>query len=80
MTQLQKVIEAESNLSQEDKEEAFKQLQSLAEAGKNTEENQQTAKGVIRFFRGLFIELLKTAKLIEQWEKLLPAIADFFGF
>ena len=80
LTQLQEAIEAESNLSQEDKEEAFKQLQSLAEAGKNPEGNQQTAKGVIRFFRGLFIELPKTAKLIEQWENLLPAIADFFGF
>lgn len=67
-------------MSQEDKEEAFKQLQSLAKAGKNPEGKQQTAKGVIRFFRGLFIELPKTAKLIEQWENLLPAIADFFGF
>lgn len=32
LTQLQAAIEAESNLSQEDKEEALKQLQSLAKA------------------------------------------------
>ncbi|NEQ38443.1 MAG: hypothetical protein F6K40_20095 [Okeania sp. SIO3I5] len=80
LTQLQKAIEAESNLSQEDKEEALKKLQSLAEAGKNPQGNQQKAKGAIRFLKGLFIELPKTAKLIEQWKKLLPAIASFFGF
>ncbi|MGB3513760.1 MAG: hypothetical protein WBA93_32045 [Microcoleaceae cyanobacterium] len=80
LTQLQKAIEAESNLSQEDKEEALKKLESLAEAGKNPQGNQQKAKGVIRFFKGLFTELPKTAKLIEQWEKLLPTIAGFFGF
>ncbi len=80
LTQLQAAIEANSNLTQEDKEEALKQLQSLAEAGKNPQGNQQIAKGVIRFFKGLFTELPKTAKLIEQWEKLLPAIARFFGF
>ena len=80
LTQLQKAIEAESNLTQEDKEEALKQLQSLAKAGKNPQGNQQIAKGVIRFFKGLFTKLPKTAKLIEQWEKLLPAIASFFGF
>ncbi|MGD1712419.1 hypothetical protein [Dapis sp. BLCC M172] len=80
LTLLQKAIEADSNLTQEDKEEALKQLQSLAEAGKNPQGNQQIAKGVIRFFKGLFTELPKTAKLIEQWEKLLPAIASFFGF
>ncbi|NEO54843.1 MAG: hypothetical protein F6K54_18210 [Okeania sp. SIO3B5] len=80
LTQLQKAIEAESNLNQEDKEEALKELKNLAEAGKNPQENKQRAKGVIRFFKGLFTELPKTAKLIEQWEKLLPAIASFFGF
>lgn len=80
LTQLQAAIEADSNLSQEDKEEALKQLQNLAEAGKNPQGNQQKAKGVIRFFKGLFTELPKTAKLIEQWEKLLPTIAGFFGF
>ena len=80
LTQLQKAIEAESNLSQEDKEEALKKLQSLAEAGKNPQGNQQKAKGAIRFFKGLFTELPKTAKLIEQWKNLLPAIASFFGF
>ncbi|NEQ73167.1 MAG: hypothetical protein F6K23_08820 [Okeania sp. SIO2C9] len=80
LTQLQAAIEAESNLSQEDKEEALKKLQSLAEAGKNPQENQQKAKGVIRFFKGLFTELPKTAKLIQEWKKLLPAIASFFGF
>lgn len=80
LTQLQAAIEAESNLSQEDKKEALKQLQSLAEAGKNPQGNKQIAKGVIRFFKGLFTELPKTAKLIDQWEKLLPAIAGFFGF
>ena len=80
LTQLQKAIEAESNLSQEDKEEALNKLQSLAEAGKNPQENKQKAKGVIRFFKGLFTELPKTAKLIQQWEELLPKIASFFGF
>ncbi len=67
-------------MSQEDKEEALKQLQNLAEAGKNPQGNQQIAKGVVRFLKGLLTELPKTAKLIKEWEKLLPAIASFFGF
>ncbi len=80
LTQLQKAIEADSNLSQGAKEKALKELQSLAEAGKNPQDNKQIAKGVIGFFQSLFTELPKTAKLIQQWEKLLPAIASFFGF
>ncbi|NEP80191.1 MAG: hypothetical protein F6K39_19700 [Okeania sp. SIO3B3] len=80
LTQLQAAIEADSNLTKEDKEGALKELQNLAEAGKNPQENKQRAKGVVRFFKGLFTELPKTAKLIKDWEKLLPAIASFFGF
>ncbi len=80
LTQLQEAIEADSNLTQKYKEKALKQLQNLAEAGKNPQVNQQIAEQAIIFLKGLFTELPKTAKLIEQWEKLLPAIASFFGF
>lgn len=80
LTQLQAAIEADSNLSQKYKEKALKQLQSLEEAGKNPQGNQEIAEKAIIFLKGLFTELPKTAKLIEQWEKLLPAIASFFGF
>ncbi|NET43750.1 hypothetical protein [Okeania sp. SIO2B3] len=80
LTQLQKAIEADSNLTQKYKEKALKQLQSLAEAGKNPQGNQEIAEKAIIFLKGLFTGIPKTAKLIEQWEKLLPAIASFFGF
>ena len=80
LTQLQKAIEADSNLSQATKEKTLKEVQSLAEAAKNPQENKQIAKGVIGFFQNLFTELPKTAKLIQEWKKLLPAIASFFGF
>ncbi|NES03214.1 MAG: hypothetical protein F6K22_10345 [Okeania sp. SIO2F4] len=80
LTQLQEAIEADSNLTQKYKEKALKQLQNLAEAGKNSQVNQQIAEQAIIFLKGLFTGIPKTAKLIEQWEKLLPAIASFFGF
>ena len=67
-------------MSKNFKEKALKQLQNLAEAGKNPQGNKQIAETAIIFLKGLFTELPKTAKLIEQWKNLLPAIASFFGF
>ena len=76
LTQLQAAIEADTNLSDADKADALKQLQVLAEAGKKPQEkeNQQQAKGAIRFLRGLVAELPTATALVEGFNKLIPEI------
>ena len=76
ITQLKALIEADTNLSDVDKADTLKQLQVLAEAGKQPQEkeNQQQAKGAIRFLRGLVAELPTATALVEGFNKLIPAI------
>jgi uncharacterized protein YjbI with pentapeptide repeats len=81
LTQLQEAISQSSELSDEDKADALSQVQNLAEAGKNPQEatKQKTAKTAITMLKGLFIGLPTVAKLVEEANKLLPAIAKLFG-
>jgi hypothetical protein len=81
LTQLQEAISQSSDLPDEDKAEALTQVQTLAEAGKNPQEptKQKTAKTAITMLKGLFIGLPTVAKLVEEANKLLPAIAKLFG-
>lgn len=76
LTQLQATIEADTNLSDADKADALKQLQILAEAGKQPQEKekQQQAKGAIRFLRGLAAELPTATALVEGFNNFIPAI------
>ncbi len=82
LTQLQAAIEAESSLSKEDKEEALKQVKTLAEAGQNPQEGamQKMAKDALRFLKGLLTELPTAVALVEKCKELLPTIAGLFGF
>jgi uncharacterized protein YjbI with pentapeptide repeats len=81
LTQLQTAIEADTNLSEEDKAEALEQLKALAEAGKNPQEGamQKTAKTAMKILKGTIISLPSAASLVEACNKLLPAIASLLG-
>jgi hypothetical protein len=78
LTQLHEAIKSSSDISDADKNEALKQLETLAKAP-NTPNQQQTAKTVVRFFKGLASELPTATKLVTECNKLLPAIASWFG-
>jgi len=81
LKQLQAVIEADPDLSQEDKAEALEQVKVLAEAGQNPQEGgkQKAAKKAMRMIKGIITELPTAAKLVEECGKLLPTIAQIFA-
>jgi len=77
--QLQAVIEAETNLSDEDKVEALEQVKTLAEAGQKPEDGilQKSAKTAMKILKGTISNLPDAAKLAEAGVKLLPLISGF---
>ncbi|MBD2438768.1 pentapeptide repeat-containing protein [Nostoc sp. FACHB-110] len=81
LAQLQKAIEAEPNLSSEDKAEALEQLKTLAEAGKNPHDStlQRAAKTALKILKGTISGLSEVAELVPQCAKLLPAIASLLS-
>jgi hypothetical protein len=81
LTELQPAIEAETNLSDEDKAEALEQVKALAEAGKNPQEasTQKSAKTAMKILKGTVASLPSVATLAEACTKLLPLIAKFLG-
>ncbi|MDZ8189713.1 MAG: pentapeptide repeat-containing protein [Nostoc sp. ChiSLP02] len=81
LTQLQVAIEADTNLSKEDKAEALEQVKALAEAGKNSQEGgmQKAAKTAIKILKGTIAGLPSATKLVEECSKLLPLISNFLG-
>ncbi|MBG1260768.1 pentapeptide repeat-containing protein [Nostoc commune] len=81
LTQLQTAIEADTNLSKEDKAEALEQVKALAEAGKNPKEGamQKAAKTAIKILKGTISSLPSAAKLVEDCSNLLPLISNFLG-
>ncbi|BAY24481.1 pentapeptide repeat-containing protein [Calothrix sp. NIES-2100] len=81
LTQLQEEISQSSELSDEDKAEALEQVQTLAEAAKNPQENgsKKTAKTAITMLKGIFTGLPAVASLVEAGNKLLPLISKLFG-
>ncbi len=78
LTELQTAIEAETNLSDEDKAEALEQVKALAEVGKNPQEStmQKTGKTAMKILKGTIAGLPSAATLVEACSKLLPAIAS----
>jgi hypothetical protein len=78
LTQLQAAIEAETNLSDEDKAEALEQVKALAEVGKNPQEGtmQKAGKTAMKILKGTIAGLPSAATLVEACSKLLPAIAS----
>ena len=77
--QLQAVIEAETNLSDEDKVEALEQVKTLADAGQKPEDGilQKSAKTALKILKGTVSSLPDAAKLAEAGAKLLPLISGF---
>lgn len=81
LKQLEETIKAETNLSEEDKNEALEQLKTLAEAGQNPKEKtlQKAAKTAIKILKGTISNLPSAAILVETCSKILPQISQFLG-
>ena len=77
LTVIQRAIEAETALTDEDRIEALEQVQSLAVSGKNPQDPllQKTAKVSIKILRGTVASLPDTSKLVEVCAKVLPLVA-----
>ena len=78
LTELQTAIEAETDLSDDDKAEALEQVKTLAEVGKNPQEStmQKAGKTAMKILKGTIAGLPSAATLVEACSKLLPAIAS----
>ena len=81
LTELQAAIEADTNLSDEDKAEALEQVKAIAEAGQKPEDGtmQKMVKSAIKLLKGTVADLPTTVQLVEVCGKVLPTIATFFG-
>jgi uncharacterized protein YjbI with pentapeptide repeats len=79
LTQLQNAINEEENLDPEDKAEALTQVQTLAEAGKDPQNNQKLAKRATTMLRGIIAGLPSAAMLVQEASTLIPMIAGLFG-
>jgi hypothetical protein len=81
LKQLQAAIEAETNLTPDDKAEALEQVKTLAEAGQKPKEGamQKSAKTALTMLRGITSVIPSTASLVEACSKLLPLITQIFG-
>jgi uncharacterized protein YjbI with pentapeptide repeats len=77
LLQLQALIEAETELPNEDKVEALEQVKILAEVGGKPEDSnlQKAGKTAIKILKGTFSGLSETTKLVSECAKLLPAIS-----
>jgi len=77
LTELQTAIEAETDLSDDDKAEALEQVKTLAEVGKNPQEStmQKAGKTAMKILKGTIAGLPSAATLVEACSKLLPMIA-----
>ena len=78
LTELQTAIEAETDLSDDDKAEALEQVKALAEVGQNPQEStmQKAGKTAMTILKGTIASLPSAATLVEACSKLLPAIAS----
>lgn len=79
LIQLQAAIETEPHLQAKEKVEALEQLEVLAEAGKNPQDEvtQKLAKSATKILNEIVANLPSDAKLVESCEELLPAITKF---
>lgn len=82
LTQLQEAIEAEQNLSEDDKQDALEQVKELAEAAQNPNdaEMKNKAKKADRMLGRIISAVPQATKLLEFCNYLLPLITKVFGF
>jgi hypothetical protein len=76
LTIIQRTIEEDTALTDEDKVEALEQVQSLAVAGKNPQDSslQKTAKLAIKILKGTIVSLPDTSNLVEVCAEVLPLV------
>jgi uncharacterized protein YjbI with pentapeptide repeats len=81
LEQLHQAIENAEELKPEDKAEALKQVQALAEAGKDPAEPEKKngAKSAIRWLKGMLTELAEPSAIVQLCKHVLPHIATIFG-
>ncbi|HEY9749111.1 MAG TPA: pentapeptide repeat-containing protein [Allocoleopsis sp.] len=81
LEQLHRAIESAEELKPEDKAEALKQVQALAEAGKDPAEPEKKngAKSAIRWLKGMLTELAEPSAIVQLCKHVLPQIAGIFG-
>lgn len=80
VAKLREAVEADLDLSAEDKADVLEQIQFLARAANSPLEvlSQRQARKALTFVRGAIASLPPTAKLVEVLEELLGAIALLF--
>jgi uncharacterized protein YjbI with pentapeptide repeats len=81
LTQLKSAIETDTNLSDEDKSEALEQVQKIAEAGQQPEDEgvQKIVKKSVTFLKGIISDLPSAVELVKTCGTLLPLVTKFFG-
>ncbi|WP_235006787.1 pentapeptide repeat-containing protein [Calothrix rhizosoleniae] len=81
LQELQAAIEADSNLSGDDKTEALEQLEIIAVASQKPEDatTQRKVKKAVTFLKGIIADLPTNAELVTTCNRLLPLIADRVG-
>lgn len=82
LTQLQQVIEADTDLPAPDKADLLEQVQSLAEAkqSEEPEKREGLTRKAMKMFDATLKSLPDTAKIVEACSKLLPLILKALGF
>ena len=78
---LKEAIEAETGLDETDKSDALEEVQNLAEASQDHDDNTKKTKAgkSLRMLGRITKALPATAALMTICKELLPAIAHFFG-
>lgn len=81
LTQLTTAIETEPALNEKNKVKALKQVEELAKAAQNSneEEVQEKADNAITMLKGIFSGLQTGATLLEAWNNILPLLSKLFG-
>jgi hypothetical protein len=78
---LQAAIETESELNDDDKAEALEQVNVLAQAGQNPQDNtlKKTANTALKILKGTIAALTPTAAIAKACADLLPALTKLLG-
>lgn len=81
LTQLQALIESESELNEENKVAALEQVKVIAESAQKPEDStlQKLAKSAVQILKLTIASLPDVTKLVESGAKLLPYITKFLG-
>lgn len=82
LTQLQESIEADPNLSDDDRNDALEQVKDLAEAAQNPNDGgmKEKAKTANRMLGRIMKSVPQATQFLEFCNNLLPLITKAFGF